>query len=189
MAQCRLTWGGGTIHERCWNCCRNTQARGDRVSFLLSPQPLDRGLRGARHPADSVPARARRRRPGGRLYPHQARQAQRRLRCAGGPGHRERLPGRGAGLCRERALLVIPAGLPLARQYVRPVFRAADVYRPITKWSAMAHSVQELPDLLRRAYHALRSGKGGPVLIEIPPEVWEAEYKGELDYRPIPVQR
>jgi acetolactate synthase-1/2/3 large subunit len=86
-------------------------------------------------------------------------------------------------------MLVIPAGLPLARQYVRPVFRAADVYRPVTKWSALAHSVEELPDLMRRAYHALRSGKGGPVLIEIPAEVWECEYRGELDYVPVPVQR
>jgi acetolactate synthase-1/2/3 large subunit len=49
--------------------------------------------------------------------------------------------------------------------------------------------VQELPDLMRRAYHAMRSGKGGPVLIEVPPEVWEAEYKGELNYTPMPVER
>ena len=69
------------------------------------------------------------------------------------------------------------------------MFRAADVYRPVTKWSALAHSVQELPDLMRRAYHAMRSGKGGPVLIEIPDEVFEAEFKGELDYTPVPVQR
>ena len=75
-------------------------------------------------------------------------------------------------------MLVIPAGLPLARQYVQPVFRAADVYRPVTKWSALAHSVQELPDLMRRAYHAMRSGKGGPVLVEVPNEVFEAEYRG-----------
>ncbi len=86
-------------------------------------------------------------------------------------------------------MLIIPAGLPLERQYLHPVFRAADVYRPVTKWSAMAHSVQELPDLMRRAYHAMRSGKGGPVLVEIPNEVFEAEYKGELDYTPVPVQR
>ena len=43
--------------------------------------------------------------------------------------------------------------------------------------------------MLRRAYHAMRSGKGGPVLIEIPAEVWEAEYRGELDYTPVPAQR
>jgi acetolactate synthase I/II/III large subunit len=69
------------------------------------------------------------------------------------------------------------------------VFRAADVYRPVTKWSALAHSLQELPDLMRRAYHAMRSGKGGPVLIEVPAEIWEDEYRGELDYRPVPAQR
>jgi len=79
--------------------------------------------------------------------------------------------------------------LPLARQYVRPVFRAADVYRPVTKWSALAHSAQELPDLMRRAYHAMRSGKAGPVLIEIPDEVAEAEFKGTLDYTPVAAQR
>ena len=35
----------------------------------------------------------------------------------------------------------------------------------------------------------MRSGKGGPVLVEVPAEVWEADYRGELDYTPVPVQR
>ncbi|HEY6995439.1 MAG TPA: thiamine pyrophosphate-requiring protein [Xanthobacteraceae bacterium] len=106
-----------------------------------------------------------------------------------GPGIENAFPGIAQAYSENVPMLVIPAGLPLARQYVRPVFRAADVYRPVTKWSALAHSVEELPDLMRRAYHALRSGKGGPVLIEIPAEVWECEYRGELDYVPVPVQR
>src|SRR5437016_10682993 len=42
---------------------------------------------------------------------------------------------------------------------------------------------------MRRAYHAMRSGKGGPVLVEVPAEVWEAEYRGELDYAAVPMQR
>jgi acetolactate synthase I/II/III large subunit len=106
-----------------------------------------------------------------------------------GPGIENAFPGVAQAFSENVPLLIIPAGLPLARQYVRPVFRAADVYRPVTKWSAMAHSIQELPDLMRRAYHAMRSGKGGPVLIEVPAEVWEAEYAGKLDYAPVPVQR
>jgi acetolactate synthase I/II/III large subunit len=106
-----------------------------------------------------------------------------------GPGIENAFPGIAQAYSENVPLLVIPAGLPLARQYVRPTFRAADVYRPVTKWSALAHTVEELPDLMRRAYHAMRSGKGGPVLIEIPAEVWEAEYRGELDYMPVPAQR
>ena len=106
-----------------------------------------------------------------------------------GPGIENAFPGIAQAFSENVPMLIIPAGLPLARQYVRPVFRAADVYRPVTKWSALAHSVQELPDLMRRAYHAMRSGKGGPVLVEIPNEVWEDEYEGELDYGPVPLQR
>jgi acetolactate synthase-1/2/3 large subunit len=106
-----------------------------------------------------------------------------------GPGIENAFPGVAQAYTENVPLLIIPAGLPLARQYVRPVFRAADVYRPVTKWSALAHTVEELPDLMRRAYHALRSGKGGPVLVEVPMEVFEAEYKGTLDYAPMPVLR
>jgi len=106
-----------------------------------------------------------------------------------GPGIENAFPGVAQAFSENVPLLMLPAGLPLARQYVRPVFRAADVYRPVTKWSALAHSVQELPDLMRRAYHTMRSGKGGPVLVEIPAEVWEAEYQGELDYVAVAVQR
>ena len=106
-----------------------------------------------------------------------------------GPGIENAFPGIAQAYSENVPLLIVAGALPLARQYVRPVFRAADVYRPVTKWSALAHSVQELPDLMRRAFHAMRSGKGAPVLVEVPDEVFTAEFKGELDYTPVPVQR
>src|ERR1700758_5210388 len=106
-----------------------------------------------------------------------------------GPGIENAFPGVAQAFSENVPLLVISGGLPLHRQYVRPVFRAAEVYRPVTKWSALAHNVQELPDLMRRAYQAMRSGKPGPVLIELPEAVAEAEFKGTLDYTPVPVQR
>ncbi|HTZ01490.1 MAG TPA: thiamine pyrophosphate-requiring protein [Xanthobacteraceae bacterium] len=106
-----------------------------------------------------------------------------------GPGIENAFPGIAQAYSENVPILIISGGLPLHRQYVRPVFRAAEVYRAVTKWSALAHNVQELPDLMRRAYQAMRSGKPGPVLIEVPDEVFEAEFKGTLDYRPVPVQR
>jgi acetolactate synthase I/II/III large subunit len=106
-----------------------------------------------------------------------------------GPGIENAFPGIAQAYTENVPLLIIAGGLPLARQHVRPVFRAADVYRPVTKWSALAHAVEELPDLMRRAFNAMRSGKGGPVLVEIPDAVWQAEYRDELDYAPVPVQR
>ncbi len=106
-----------------------------------------------------------------------------------GPGIENAFPGVAQAFSENVPLLVIAGGMPLSRQYVRPAFRAADVLRPVTKWSALAHTAQELPDLLRRAYQAMRSGKVGPVLIEVPDEVFAAEFKGTLDYVPVPVQR
>jgi acetolactate synthase-1/2/3 large subunit len=106
-----------------------------------------------------------------------------------GPGIENAFPGIAQAYTENVPLLIVAAGLALSRQYLHPVFRAAQVYKPVTKWSALAHNVQELPDLMRRAYHAMRSGKGGPVMVEIPDEVFEAEYKGELDYKPTPALR
>jgi len=106
-----------------------------------------------------------------------------------GPGIENAFPGVAQAYTENVPMLMIPAGLPLSKHYVKPTFRAADVYRPVTKWAALAHNVQELPDLMRRAYQALRSGKGGPVMVEIPDEVFEAEFQGELDYTPVPFQR
>ncbi len=106
-----------------------------------------------------------------------------------GPGIENAFPGVAQAFSENVPLLVIPAGFAPERQYIRPTFRAADVYRSVTKWSALAHEVQELPDLMRRAFHAMRSGKGGPVLLEVPNEVFAASFEGELDYVPVPVLR
>jgi len=106
-----------------------------------------------------------------------------------GPGIENAFPGVAQAYSENVPLLVIAGGMALERQYMHPVFRAAEVFRPVTKWSALAHAVQELPDLLRRAYQAMRSGKPGPVLIEVPDEVFNAEFKGEIEHQTVPVQR
>ena len=81
-----------------------------------------------------------------------------------GPGIENAFPGIAQAYSENVPLLVIPAGLPLARQYVRPTFRAADVYRPVTKWSALAHTVAGTAgaDAPRLSRHAQRQGRAGP---------------------------
>lgn len=106
-----------------------------------------------------------------------------------GPGIENAFPGVAQAFSENVPLLVIPAAFGTERQYIRPTFRAADVFAPVTKWSAMASSVQELPDLMRRAYQAMRSGRPGPVLVEVPNPVFEADFAGTPDYRPVPIAR
>jgi acetolactate synthase-1/2/3 large subunit len=106
-----------------------------------------------------------------------------------GPGIENAFPGVAQAYSENVPLLVIPAAAGTERQYIRPNFRAAEVFAPVTKWSAMASSVEELPDLMRRAFHAMRSGKPGPVLVEVPNPVFEASFEGQLDYVPVPIAR
>jgi len=102
-----------------------------------------------------------------------------------GPGIENAFPGVAQAFAENVPILILPGGSGLGRLNQHPTFSAVDVFRPITKMSARAHSIQELPILLRKAYHAMRSGKGGPVLIEIPLEVWGQEFNAELDYEPV----
>ena len=79
------------------------------------------------------------------------------------------------------------AALLPERQYIRPTFRAAEVFRPVTKWSAFVTTAKEIPDVMRRAYQAMRSGKPGPMMVEVQTEVFDEEFEGPLDYKPVPV--
>ena len=106
-----------------------------------------------------------------------------------GPGIENAFPGIAQAYSENVPMLVVPAGHMLSRQYVHPNFRATEVYKPVTKWTGMAHSVQEVPSLMRRAYQAMRSGKGGPVLVEVPVEVWGQELEGDFEYTPVPPMR
>ena len=90
---------------------------------------------------------------------------------------------------RPEPVLIVPAAASMNRQYIRPSFSAVDNYRLVTKWTARINDVRTIPDIMRRAFHNMRSGKGGPVLIEVPEEIWTAKLDGELHYDPVPVYR
>ncbi|MCK4262125.1 acetolactate synthase large subunit, partial [bacterium] len=61
-------------------------------------------------------------------------------------------------------------------------FQEADVTgitRPITKHNYLVKDVKELPRIMKEAFHIARTGRPGPVLIDIPKDVQiaETEYK------------
>ena len=106
-----------------------------------------------------------------------------------GPGIENAFAGVAQAYSENVPLLVLPAGAEPGRQHVSPTFRAADVFAPVTKWSAYVGEMSSLVPTLRRAYQAMRSGKPGPVLVEVANSVLEGEFADTLDYKPIPVLR
>ena len=62
-------------------------------------------------------------------------------------------------------------------------------YAGATKMAEKVLSAREMPIKLRRAFTALRSGRPQPVMLELPADVCEAEFKGELNYTPVEPMR
>ena len=68
-------------------------------------------------------------------------------------------------------ILVLPGGNPLDRIHVRPNFVAARSWETVVKSAQLITRTDQIPDVMRRAFHALRNGRGAPVLVEMPLDV------------------
>ena len=101
-----------------------------------------------------------------------------------GPGIENAYPGVAQAYADNVPVLILPSGSALHRVYRRPAFDAVRAYESVTKWAARAHSADELPALLHRAFHLLRNGRGGPVLLEVPAPMWQQEFTRTLEYQP-----
>jgi acetolactate synthase I/II/III large subunit len=43
-----------------------------------------------------------------------------------------------------------------------------DMFKPITKWTARVQKIEDIPETLAKAFHIARSGRPGPVHVELP---------------------
>jgi len=71
-------------------------------------------------------------------------------------------------------VLVIGGRSPLIDDERLPLqggFSQVDVMKPVTKWSAAVTHLQRLPDFLEQAIRIARSGRPGPVFLELPADV------------------
>ena len=102
-----------------------------------------------------------------------------------GPGTENAFPGAAQAFSDNVPVLLLPGGEPSNRSFVEPNFSAADNFKNVTKWLAQINHVERIPELMRRAFYQLRTGKSGPVLLEVARDVWTAELDGEFDYTPV----
>ena len=103
----------------------------------------------------------------------------------GGPGIENAYPGVAQVFGDNVPVLILPAG-PLGRSFTTPHFHAVEHFRGITKWAASLDRPERTSELMRRAFQNLRSGKGGPVLVEVPNEFIEGEVGIDFEYTPVP---
>jgi acetolactate synthase-1/2/3 large subunit len=101
-----------------------------------------------------------------------------------GPGSENAFGGVAQAYGESAPILVLPMGYAAKKAHVHPNFNSTLNFQHVTKSVEPLISAAEVPHVFRRAFTRLRSGRGGPVMIEIPSDVMMQEFPGELDYAP-----
>ena len=114
--------------------------------------------------------------------------------CIGtsGPAGTDMITGLYAAIADSLPILCITGQAPRARLY-KEDFQAIDIEsiaKPVTKWAVMVREPGLVPRVFQQAFHVMRSGRPGPVLIDLPIDVQTAEIEFDLDtYEPLPVYK
>ncbi len=89
-------------------------------------------------------------------------------------------------------ILCITGQAPRARLH-KEDFQAVDItsiVKPVTKWATTVLEPGQVPYAFQKAFFEMRSGRPGPVLIDLPFDVQMAEIEFDIDaYEPLPVTR
>jgi thiamine pyrophosphate-dependent acetolactate synthase large subunit-like protein len=102
-----------------------------------------------------------------------------------GPGAEHAFGGIAQAYADSVPVLFLPSGMARSRLGVRTTFDAVTAYRPISKWSSRFSTAATVPHQLRRAFQQLRSGRPGPVVLEMPADVVTEEFDAALfEYTP-----
>jgi thiamine pyrophosphate-dependent acetolactate synthase large subunit-like protein len=102
-----------------------------------------------------------------------------------GPGSENAFGGVAQCFGESVPVLVLPMGYPRRLAHVAPNFNSVTSMRTVTKSAEPIIVTAEIPNIFRRAFTRLRNGRGGPVLVEIPNDIWGEEVPEPLDYQPV----
>jgi tartronate-semialdehyde synthase len=112
--------------------------------------------------------------------------------CIGtsGPAGTDMITGLYAAAADSIPILCITGQAPRARLY-KEDFQAIDIEaiaKPVAKWAVTVREPGLVPMVFAQAFHVMRSGRPGPVLIDLPIDVQLAEIEfDEETYEPLPV--
>src|SRR5690606_37069436 len=106
-----------------------------------------------------------------------------------GPGSENAFGGVAQAYGESVPVLVLPMGYPRRIAHVPPNFNSVTSMATVTKSAEPITLAAEVPNIMRRAFARLRSGRGGPSLVEIPTDMFNEELPGPLDYTPVKAVR
>ena len=114
--------------------------------------------------------------------------------CIGtsGPAGTDMITGLYSAQADSIPILCITGQAPKARLH-KEDFQAVDIAaiaKPVTKWATTVLEAAQVPGVFQQAFHLMRSGRPGPVLIDLPFDVMQTEIEFDPDtYEPLPVYK
>ena len=102
-----------------------------------------------------------------------------------GPGAENAFGGVAQAYGESAPVLVMPMGYARRIAHMQPNFNSVLNFQHVTKSAEPIMLTQEIPNIMRRAFTALRNGRPGPVLVEVPTDILGEIFEGELDYTPV----
>jgi acetolactate synthase-1/2/3 large subunit len=102
----------------------------------------------------------------------------------GGPGVENSFGAVAQAYSEAVPLIVFPGGSARGGAWVKPAFNAALNYQHVTKWAEQVNTPAGIVASVRRAFTQARNGRPGPVLLEIPGDIWNEEVPEPIDYTP-----
>jgi thiamine pyrophosphate-dependent acetolactate synthase large subunit-like protein len=89
----------------------------------------------------------------------------------GGPGSENSMGGLAQAFGDNVPILYLPGGPSLAQHSVRPNFSPVRTYQTVSTYGEVIWKPDTTASVMRRAFHHLRNGRPGPVIVEIPADV------------------
>jgi len=103
----------------------------------------------------------------------------------GGPGSENAMGGIAQAFGDNVPILYLPGGPALAQHSVRPNFSPVRTYQSVSTYGEVIWKSDTTAGVMRRAFHHLRNGRPGPVIVEIPADVGTQEVpEAALHYQP-----
>lgn len=97
-----------------------------------------------------------------------------------GPGAENAYAGVATAFSDAVPILFLPLGHPSDRDGIYPLFSSMKSYASVTKYIEQINSPSRVVETMRRAFAALKRGRPGPVMVEIPADVATAEVDASL---------
>lgn len=82
-------------------------------------------------------------------------------------------------------LLVLPMGYRRDEAHVAPNFNSTISLRSISKSAEPLNDPEQVVAVFRRAFSRLKNGRGGPVVVEIPRDMWFEDVSEPFEYTPV----